>query len=78
MTFEQTLQTLLSINPLHLVKAAFILGLLLYSVFSYVMLRQEQLMSQVVYLSANTKIRALILAHLLATLFVLLLAVVIL
>lgn len=78
MTFEKALTALLAFNPLHLVKAAFIVGLFLYSIFAYVMMRQEQLMSQVVYLSANVKIRALILAHLIAALIILLLAIILL
>lgn len=78
MTFEQALQALLTINPLAVVKLCFVVGMVLYTVFAYVMVRQEQLMSQVVFMQANSKIRALTIIHLATAILVLLLAIVIL
>ncbi len=78
MTFEQILQFVLQINPLSLLKWGLIVGFILYTVFAYVMLRQEQLMSQIVFMPSNVHIRAIIVTHLLAALVVLLLTIIIL
>lgn len=78
MTFEQGLQLILHTNPYSVVKLGFVVGMLLYTAFAYVMMRQEQLMSQIVFMPTNIHIRALIVAHLIAAIVVLLLTIVVL
>ncbi|MBI5465388.1 hypothetical protein HY946_02145 [Candidatus Gottesmanbacteria bacterium] len=78
MNFDNFLQTVLNVNPLGLLKIGLIIGFSLYTAFAYVMVRQEQLMSQVVFLSANIQIRTIIVFHFIAAILVLLLAILVL
>lgn len=78
MNFDKFLQSALLVNPLGLLKIGLIIGFALYTAFAYVMVRQEQLMSRVVFLSANTQIRTIIVIHLIAAIIVLLLAILVL
>lgn len=78
MTFETVLQSIITINPFFIVKLGFIIGMVLYAVFAYVMVRQEQLMSQIVFLPTTVHIRTLVILHLIATILILLLAILVL
>lgn len=78
MTFEQTLSTILSINPLLIVKMFTLIGFVLYTAFAIVMVRQTDLMSQVIKEEADIEVRVLTITHLLASLLIFLLALIIL
>lgn len=78
MTFEKVLQAILTINPFFIVKLGFIVGMVLYAIFAYVMVRQEQLMSQIVFLPTNIHIRTIIVIHLVVTILILLFAILVL
>lgn len=57
------------------IKIFFIVGLLVYAVFAWVLVRQEQLMAHVVEEQFQPTLRLLVLIHLIATISLLLLSI---
>ena len=78
MTFEQFMQSLISINPYSVVKIFLLIGLILYVIFSLVIVRQVQLMSTVVEGITPRAVKIITLAHALSAITILLIALLIL
>lgn len=63
MTFEQVINSIISINPYLILKIFILIGLLMYIVFSVVVVRQVQLMSTVVAGQGHQWLKAVSLVH---------------
>ncbi len=78
MTFEQFINSLISINPYSILKLFIIIGLLMYIIFSAVVVRQVQLMSGVVGGHGQRWIKIISLVHAVAVVLLFLMALIIL
>lgn len=78
MTFENLIRAVISVNPYLVVKLFFIVGLLMYVVFAYVVVRQVQLMSDVLEGHGQQGIKIITLVHMVVVALLFLLALIIL
>lgn len=78
MTFENLMQALAGLNPYSIVKIFVMVGLLMYVIFAFVVVRQEQLMSQVLEGHGQQGLRIITLIHLVVVILLFLLALIIL
>lgn len=78
MTFEQFINSAININPYSIVKIFIIIGLLMYIIFSIVVVRQVQLMSDVVEGHGQHGMKIISLVHAVIIVLLFLLALIIL
>lgn len=78
MTFEEFMTVVIGINPLSIVKLLMVIGLIFYVIFSLVIVRQIQLMANVVEGITPSAIRLITVTHALAAIIVLISAILIL
>lgn len=64
MTFDSTLQNVIGVNPFFVLKILMLIGLLMYLAFGLVVVRQVQLMSQVVGGGGQQGIKIITIIHL--------------
>lgn len=64
MTFDSTLQNVIGLNPFFVIKIFIIMGLVMYLAFGLVVVRQVQLMSNVVGGGGQQGIKLITLIHL--------------
>ncbi|MBI3384831.1 hypothetical protein HY030_01415 [Candidatus Gottesmanbacteria bacterium] len=74
MTFDNTLQNMIGISPFFILKLFILLGLMMYLAFALVVVRQIQLMSNVVGGGGQYGIKLMTLIHLAAILLIFVLA----
>ncbi len=70
MSFDNTLQNMIGINPFIILKIFVLLGLIMYLTFGLVVVRQVQLMSQVVGGGGQEGIKLITLIHMTAIIII--------
>jgi len=74
MTFDSTLQNVIGVNPFFVLKILILIGLLMYLAFGLVVVRQVQLMSQVVGGGGQKEIKLITIIHLVIIILIFVLA----